>query len=33
MGLTWETVIIVVEVPTRLPTCELATPAMPSMGE
>ena len=33
MGFTWETVAIFVLVPTRSPTCELDTPAMPSMGE
>ena len=33
MGLTCETVVILVLVPTRSPICELDTPAMPSMGE
>src|SRR5664279_3044239 len=33
IGCTWETVVILVLVPTRSPICELDTPAIPSMGE
>ena len=33
IGLTCETVAILVVVPTRSPICDLDSPAMPSMGE
>ena len=33
MGSIWETVVILVVVPTRSPICEVDTPAMPSTGE
>ncbi len=33
IGFTWETVVIFVVVPTRSPICDLASPAMPSIGE
>src|SRR5271154_240119 len=33
IGLTWETVVIFVDVPTRSPIWEFDTPAMPSIGE
>jgi hypothetical protein len=33
MGLTWETVVMVVLVPTRLPIWAVDSPAIPLMGE
>ncbi len=32
MGSTWEIVVILVDVPTKSPTCEFELPATPSIG-